>query len=306
MIWALLFLLAIGFAAPFVIEHRRPVMDADAREIAPGDFAELSDGLTHFKWYGPEHGPILVCIHGLTTPCYVWHPLIPGLVDAGFRVLTYDLYGRGFSDRPKLPQNRNFFIRQLRELLLHQKVDSPLNVMGYSMGGAIAAVFAAKEPERIQRLILLAPAGMHHVAGWLAKIARKVPVFGDWLMLAFGGRQLLRGAISMDGPENVIADMADRQGHELEYRGYITSVLSSQRNLLTKPLEEEHRAIAASQMPVHAIWGQDDSVIPISALGKLAEWNRDARQATIQGAGHGLVYTHPTEVIEALAAVLDR
>jgi len=305
MIWVILFVLAVGFALPFVIERRRPKMGPEAREIAPGEFAELSDGITHFKWYGPKDGPVLVCVHGLTTPSYVWLPLIPGLIEAGFRVLTYDLYGRGFSDRPKDPQTREFFIRQLNELLQHQGVEGPINVMGYSMGGSVATVFAAADPSRIQRLILLAPAGMMHVPGWLSSMARKLPVLGDWLALGFAGWQLQRGAEQMEGPADVIAEMADRQGYELGFRGYMPAVLSSQRYLLATPLEAEHRALAAAGLPVYAIWGQEDSVIPIAAMGKLAEWNRAARQASVPGAEHGLGYTHPTEVIEALADVLS-
>lgn len=305
MIWGLLILLVIGFAVPFVLERRRPEMDAAARDLAPGKFAELSDGLTHCRWHGPDDGPVLVCIHGLTTPSYVWDALVPPLAEAGFRVLRYDLYGRGYSDRPRGAQTRAFFIRQLRDLLQHEGIQRGISLLGYSMGGSIATVFAAAEPERIERVILLAPAGMIHAPGRLAKVARKLPVLGDWLMLALGGAQLRRGAMAQSGPPDVIADLANRQAIETGLRGYLPAVLSSSRNILAETLEEEHRALAALRVPVAAIWGQDDTVIPISALGRLAEWNRSARQATIPGAGHGLAYTHSVEVIDALGQVLE-
>lgn len=305
MIGMLLILLVAGFAAPFFIERLRPEMDDDARAAAPGQFVSLSDGLTHYQWHGPADGPVLACVHGLTTPSYVYSALVPSLAEAGFRVLTYDLYGRGFSDRPKGAQTRAFFIRQLRELLQDQGIGDGVMLMGYSMGGSVATVFAAAEPTWVNRLILLAPAGMIHNPGRLAELARKIPVLGDWLILALGGWQLRRGARMQSGPPEVVADMADRQVLETSLRGYLPAVLSSQRNLLAETLEEEHRALAALGMPIAAIWGEADTVIPISALGKLAEWNRDARQVVIPGAGHGLAYTHPAEVIEAIAEVLE-
>jgi len=305
MIWFLLILLALAFAAPFIRERLRPEMDSEARKAAPGQFAFLSDGETHYEWHGPVEGPVLVCIHGLTTPSYIYKFLVPSLAEAGFRVLTYDLFGRGFSDRPKGGQTRAFFIRQLRELLQDQGIGGGISLLGYSMGGSIATVFAAAEPDRVERLILLAPAGMKHTPGKLAEFAQKVPVLGDWLMLALGGRQLRQGALAQAGPADIVAEFADRQALEISFRGYLPAVLSSQRNILAEELEADHRDLEALGVPVAAVWGQDDTVIPISAMGKLAEWNRSARQAVVPGAGHGLAFSHASEVIEALATVLE-
>lgn len=305
MIWFLLILLALAFAAPFVLERMRPEMDSIARKAASGQLALLSDGETHYQWHGPADGPVLVCVHGLTTPSYIFNLLVPSLAEAGFRVLTYDLFGRGFSDRPKGAQTRAFFIRQLRELLQDQNVGGGITLLGYSMGGSIATVFTAAEPDRVERLLLLAPAGMKHTPGKLALFVQKVPGLGDWLMLALGGWQLRRGAVAQPGPAEVIAEFADRQALEVGFRGYLPAVLSSQRNILAEPLEADHRDLAALGVPVGAVWGQDDTVIPIAAMGKLTEWNRGARQAVVPGAGHGLAISHASEVIESLATVLE-
>lgn len=60
--------------------------------------------------------------------------------------------------------------------------------------------------------------------------------------------------------------------------------------------EKEHRAISKLDIPVFALWGEDDDVIPIRAVGTLAQWNRLARQETVPGAGHALVVTHSREL----------
>lgn len=297
--WLLLLLIVVA-AVPFVVERRRKAIGPEMRKNAPGQFAELSGGLTHFRWDGPEDGPVLVCIHGLTTPSYVYDTLVPGLVDLGFRVLRYDLWGRGYSDRTGGDQTRHFFIRQLRELLQDQGVDGSVTVIGYSMGGSIATVFAAEEPERVQRLILLAPAGLQHKAGALADMAQRLPLVGDWLMLAFGARHFRQVAAELGGESAEIRSISTRVAAETEVQGYLPAVLSSQRNLLAENLAEEHVFLAEHGPPMVAVWGGNDTVIPISAMEELARLNPGARQIEVPGAGHALPMTHPEAVLAAI------
>jgi len=99
---------------------------------------------------------------------------------------------------------------------------------------------------------------------------------------------------------SIVRELSQLQAAEVVRRGYLPAVLSSQRNMLAEGLEEEHRALADADIPVQAIWGELDSVIPIRALGKLTECNRNVRQSVINGAGHGLGYTHADEVLGAI------
>ena len=121
-------------AIPLIIELTRPSMNSTERDTASGQFAQLSQGITHYEWFGPKRGPIVVCIHGLTTPSIVWGSLSKGLALMGCRVLTYDLYGRGYSDRPRGKQNEAFFTQQLNELLRHEDITDTISIVGYSMG----------------------------------------------------------------------------------------------------------------------------------------------------------------------------
>ncbi|KNG93424.1 alpha/beta fold hydrolase [Pseudaestuariivita atlantica] len=304
MIWLILVLGVIA-AAPFVREALRSKMGPGVRARAPGRFAELPSGLTHYDWIGPSRGPVAVCVHGLTTPSFVWRALGPMLATLGFRVLIYDLYGRGFSDRVRGRQDAAFFLRQLEELLDDQAIREPATFVGYSMGGAIVTAFAAAHPGRVQRLVLLAPAGMELKMDAMALMVRDVPLVGDWLFHAFWPSRFRDGVLSDPRP-SAVDNIAARQLEELDVQGFVPAVLSSTRGLLARSLAEEHRAVAADAIPVLAIWGRDDDVIPLRAVGRLTEWNRDCRQEVIDGAGHGLPYTHPAEVTEAIRrAMLD-
>ncbi len=296
----LLTLAGAGLAAlPVLREMGRQPMGPRARRNAPGSFVKLDDGLTHADWLGAASGPVAVCVHGLTTPSVVWLALARELGRLGFRVLVYDLYGRGYSDRPRGLQTPALFCRQLRGLMNHFELHEDVTLVGHSMGGAIAAAFAAEEDHRLRRLVLSAPAGMGHELGTLARWAPEWPLIGDWAFHMGFPRLHAQGCEAERALDSAIEDIADLQLAELAYRGYVRSVLSSLRGTLRHPMEQAHRQIARRRLPVAAIWGAEDRVIPIRAMGTLAQWNRDVRHEVIEGAGHSLPYTHPRAMADA-------
>ena len=247
----LLALVLLIVAAPALAEALRRPVDARARREASGDVADLGDGQTYYEWRGPSRGPVVVCVHGLSTPSYVWAPLAVALALKGFRVLTYDLYGRGLSDRPAGVQDSAFFLRQLKELLENQQISSHVTLMGYSMGGAIATAYAARHPALVDKLVLLAPAGLGHRLSPFLEFCRRVPVLGDAAIRLFGS-------------------LVHRTG-----------------------------------LPMLAVWGEDDAIIPLSALGRLTQLNRHVRQVSLPGAGHSLPFTHPRQIMDALSDFLS-
>lgn len=307
MIWALtLAVLVLIIALPCLIEARRTPMTATLRAEAPGRVTTLSQGVTHYDWIGPQTGPVIVCIHGLTSPSHVWRGLARGLADEGYRVLIYDLYGRGYSDHLPDAQTRDFHLRQLDDLLTDQKIEDGFTLFGHSMGGVIATLFAAAHPDRIRQLVLLTPAGVAINTDALTRFIIRTRGLGDWLMLAFYARQLRRFSDADRALPSSVPGIVDLQQRELEIRGFIPAVLSSLRGVLRQPLRAEHQRLCQTRIPVLAIWGQTDPVIPLSAKDTLAAWNPNALQAVIDGAGHGLPYTDTDAVMHLLRDRLAR
>lgn len=301
--WIVLIVIAAIIAAtPFVIEARRPVMDDAARAGAPGRFAELSQGVTHYRWHGGHKGPVAVCVHGLTTPSFVWDGIAAGLVQQGYRVLVYDLYGRGYSDRPKGPQTDDFFVRQLVDLLADQKVADDITLFGYSMGGTIATAFAARYPDRLRQLVLVAPAGFGGFpTGFFRRIRDNAP-FGDWLALADFPRRHRASSQAMSRDHPTLLATAEAQADQVNWRGFIPAVVSSLRHVLRDAREHEHRTLNKKDVHVISIWAAEDKSIPLSGMGNLTKWNRAAIQSQVEGATHWLPMTHPQEVIAAFRA----
>jgi pimeloyl-ACP methyl ester carboxylesterase len=304
MIWFIIILvLVLLLALPVILESQRRSITASTRKLAPGEFAQLSQGLTHYQWIGPIRGPVAVLIHGLTTPSAVWADVARDLGDTGYRVLVYDLYGRGYSDAPQGAQTKEFFLTQLDDLLADQGLQEDLTLVGYSMGGAIATAFAAREPHRMKRLILLAPSGIETRESAFSSFCRTRPIIGDWAHGAFAAARMKR-AIASDPARHSAPGVIAAQKAGLKRRGYLRSVLSSRRHMLEEQQEQEHRGISSDGIPVIAIWGGKDEVIPISAVGKLAQWNRTAHQEVVEGAGHAVAYSHSSVLTAFLRSML--
>lgn len=295
---AVLIALAVLVALPFVAEWMRRPMSAARQSQAPGQMARLPQGATHFTWHGDAGQPVAVCVHGLSTPSFVFAATVRSLTALGFQVLTYDLYGRGFSDRVRGKQDLRFHLAQLKALLAHEAVEGPITLIGFSMGGQIATGFAARD-DRVERLILVAPSGLADTAGVAPEWVWTAPVIGDWMMRVLGGIWLRRELVEHKSVATVIPDFEDRQAAETRVRGYLPALLSSRRHLLDAPEVEDHRQVARRAQPVLAIWGSIDPVIPRRAISGLALLNPDARHVEIKGAGHNLLQTHPSEVAEA-------
>lgn len=270
---------------------RKPVSKR-ANDDRDGGFANLPRGRVYYRWHGPSHGPVAVCIHGLTTPSYVWDGLIPHLVGKGFRVLSFDLYGRGYSARPRGLQNDAFHNELILKLLQDQEVTGPLTLFGNSMGSAIASAFAANHPERIRQVVLCVPAGMGHDLGPGARITQNLPFLGDWLFHLIYPRSLRKSMEPERDLPSTVPDITNRQLEELGYRGFLRSVLASLRGILATPRESDHRKLQREGIPVLALWGRADDVILIACKDRLSDWNPDARHIVVDEAGHALIYSH--------------
>ena len=147
---------------------------------------------------------------------------VDGVADAlgrlGYRVLMYDLYGRGLSDAPKGKQDRAFFLRQLSDLCAYHGITEELTIAGYSMGGSIATAFATEYPHSVKRVVLIASAGLKTNESAFARFCRRVPGLGDWAHAMFAHNRILK-SIPARGETPQIDAVLQAQRLELTRRG---------------------------------------------------------------------------------------
>lgn len=98
-------------------------------------------------------GPTVLLIHGWMTSGDVFRPLLPSLIEAGFRVLVPDLRGCGESDQGETYALADY-VADVANIL---EEAGPALVVGHSMGGAIAQLLAIEHPDLVRGLVLINP-----------------------------------------------------------------------------------------------------------------------------------------------------
>ncbi|MBI1401166.1 alpha/beta hydrolase [Hyphomonas sp.] len=274
----------------------KPLDDIE-RARAPGQFVQLPGAKVHYRFSGREGAPLIVMIHGYSTPGFIFEQNAAALRDAGFRVLQFDHLGRGWSDRPDSRYDTDFYDWELLALLDALSIKEPVGLVGLSMGGPIVAEFAVRHPERVARVFLFVPAGFDVAGldGFRADLVR-TPVIGDWIW-----RMVVMKNI-MDDPqydESGLAPENRLQGdfrEQMKYRGYGGALLSTVRHFPLSGREDTYRALAATGIPVAAVFGDKDPTVLISSADKFAETMPKADLHVLEGADHGLNYKRHQDV----------
>jgi len=265
------------------------ILDSEARSSAPGKFIELSDGIVHYEMAGPSNGQTVILVHGFFTPYHTWDATFDALIEAGFRVLRYDLYGRGYSDRPNTAYNADLFDRQLLDLLSALNVDKPVDLIGFSMGGAIIVIFADRHPARVRQLGLIDTAGFPPRQTFAAKLVQ-VPVVGELLTCLYYR------------PEK----HPERTRTQMRYKGFKRALLSTIRHSSLSDLTETYRRVGEQKRPVLLIWGREDQTIPFDTHKRVEETIPHLEFHAIDEAGHGPHGERPELVNPLLIEFLRR
>ena len=171
-------------AVIYIRADRETISAAEFRADSGYETAALSDGVTAYMDYGPKDAPPVIIVHGGTLGSMAYQGYVPPLVKDGWRVIVYDQYGRGFSDRPDTPLGINMLSTQLLDLLDHLNIQQA-HLFGVSMGGAVIARFGAVHGARVRSLAYQVPV-IGGVTVTPALIATRLPIVGKLLARLVG------------------------------------------------------------------------------------------------------------------------
>ena len=163
---------------------RETVSAADFRLDSGYQVASMEHGFTAYQSFGPNEGQAVIIVHGGTLGSMAYQDYVPPLVKDGLRVIIYDQYGRGFSDRPKNKLTIDLLRVQLLGLLNHLRIERA-HLFGISLGGAIIARFAAEHGDRVLSLAYQVPA-IRGVQPTLALTLTRLPLIGAFFSRMVG------------------------------------------------------------------------------------------------------------------------
>ncbi len=282
---------------------RRP---SQASRGAPaGSFVRLSRGLVHYELSGPGHCPLVALVPGLSVPYSTWDRNAPALASAGFRVLRYEHYGRGFSERPRVPYDLDLFVEQLVELLQALRQGGAAFLVGLSMGGPVAAATAARRPELVAGVALFDPLFEWPARGFRARLLT-APIAGDLVMALRGSRILAEGQRVDFLREASYREFLPSYLPPLGYAGIGRAVLSTLRSIPSWPLLETYAELGRTSLPLLLLWGREDATLPFEQSGRLLRLLPSAEFHCVEGAGHVPQWERADEVNAALIEFLRR
>jgi len=284
--------------------------------VEPASRWIMLDGPTHYADFGgPEEGPLVVCVHGLSGSHRNWVDLAPRLT-AVARVLALDLPGHGRTP----PDGRGLGIRSLRRLL-HRFVaeagGGPAILVGNSMGGLLSLLEAdpgfdarrratAAEPAgpTVAGLVLLDPAlprprgarADPAVVRMFAALA--VPGLGERMMAHQRARvsveRQVRDAFARNAADpstispGVLAAHVALLAERTDHARFDGAMLTTTRSLLARLASRgpAARSVGRVTAPTMVVHGEADRMVPVGVARHLAELRPDWRVETRPGVGH--------------------
>jgi pimeloyl-ACP methyl ester carboxylesterase len=250
-------------------------------------------------------GSPIVLLHGVGANRTIWRHVTPMLASRR-TVVAPDI--PGFGESP--PAGDGFGLEETADALageLERLVGAPFDLVGNSLGGAVALALAGRRPELVRRLVLSAPAGLSPAPAVLAAalgavsgpaITARALVSGPLARSAAARRLLLFGAIASPqhlAPEEARALLQASRGSARIGAGLAAVVRADLRPVLT-----------GLRLPPGFIWGERDRVVPISTLQAIRELRPDAVTETLPGVAHVPQIEAPAEFVSALRRVLER
>lgn len=223
-------------------------------------------------------GPVVVLIHGVGDQASVWSKSIAPL-SAKHRVIALDLIGFGHSDKPLLDYRVDTFVDFLTGFLNALNV-SRASLVGNSLGGWVAAQYALRHPESVDRLVLVDAAGLAEKGGTINK-----KIANAFRLSARDDYRYLSPLTFYDKKFHPTEAFLDYAMTERVRRGdgyTITRTMAS----ITRGDGILNNRLGAILAPTLIVWGRADGLIPISVAHRFNSEIKGSRLAILEKCGH--------------------
>ncbi len=281
----------IAYFVTNTLEENRELND-EARKQAPGKFVPLSNGLTHYVELGPSDGePVLLVHGGGITGMEVWKFNAQFLADHGKRVLMYDLYGRGYTDRLAGEYTPEVMVQQMEEMMDHVKFPDTIDIVSMSMGSMIALEYATLQKRKVRTMVFLDP---YATGDYRPNKLLTIPVVSSMLMTFYWYPNAVENQRKEFVNQPLFETYAERLRYFMSFEGYKHTNYSTWMHTLNQPRMELMRQLPPNR--VLLLYGANDPYFSRGILDLFNQVYPTLSAAEIPEAGHMPHYEKPEEV----------
>lgn len=238
-------------------------------------------------WQGGE-GPVVVLVHGVGDQAGAFQGVVPALLES-YRVVLPDLPGHGDSEPAAGSLKMSTVYAGLAELIEATAGDAPPSLVGHSMGAWLVTVYAHRNPDRVERIVLMNGGALTGDRPDLSLMPADREA-ARTLMAA------LRDPASPPTPDYVLDDIVRRSASGPIAR-MVAELADLQAHLLDGRLDEV-------TVPVDLLWGASDQLMSLAYAERMAAQLPRARLSTIPGCGHHPPNECPGKLAPRLTEVL--
>ena len=255
-----------------------------------------------------DHAPIgasngtAIFIHGSGPGASGWSNFkhnVSAFQEAGYRCIVYDQWGYGKTSKPQdVDHTLDFFVDGLLSLMDSADVANAV-LVGNSLGGAVALGLALRHPERVEKLILMAPGGIESREDYFS-----MPGIQAMVKYPMGSPEFTKEVLAqlltqlVYDPVNVDEELVDERWATLETQ--------NAHVLATMQIPDLSDQLASIDINTLVFWGTDDRFCPASGTWKILQMKGNVQAELVNYCGHWVMSEYPELFNERCLSFLSK
>jgi non-heme chloroperoxidase len=259
--------------------------------------------------YYEDHGsgdPV-VLIHGYPLSGASWEKQVPVLLNAGYRVITYDRRGFGKSSKPTAGYNYDTFVADLHQLITQLKLRN-FTLVGFSMGGGEVARYLGKYGSTgVSKAVIISGVPPYLLKGADNPEGVDASVFAGIQKAVVADRYAFFSGFFSNfyNTDVLLGKRISEQAIQASWNIAVGSSAAASLACVATWLEDFRSDLARIDVPTLVMHGDADRILPIGAAGlRTAKLIKGARQLIVKDGPHCITWTHAEEVNAALLSFL--
>lgn len=267
-----------------------------------GDYVEAAGMRVHVRVDGPADAPAVVMIHGFGASLQTWEPWAEAL-SGDYRVIRFDLPGFGLTGPdPTGDYSDERSLAVLDSLMAELGVDRA-SLVGNSLGGLIAWKYAAQHPEKVEKLVLLAPGGFAN-PGYSYGQRIEVPQAFKVMRYTLPESAVRQFMTPLYGdPAAMTDDLVARYHDMMRAPGVREAMVQRLEQFVVERPEPILRTI---DTPTLIIWGERDVMVPFAHAAAFGEALPNDTLVSFPQLGHMPQEEAPDLVLQPVRAFLEQ